>query len=158
MNHNPQSPFRKYNVTVERQDEAHALAHAHGFTLPLGVRRGDPSAGFNAAETLLASLGACLVTNLTSLAAKMRLQVDGIRVEVEGLRQDDPPGIVQVHYRLILDSSEPPERLERLHRLAVEWGTVTNTLLDGLHLEGTLEVGPSRAPGTSEAPSEEVRR
>ncbi|MGQ9585731.1 MAG: OsmC family protein [Anaerolineae bacterium] len=127
-------------MTVERQDEAHALAHSHGFTLPLGVRRGDPSAGFNAAETLLASLGACLVTNLTSLAAKMRLRVDGVRVEIEGLRQDDPPGIVQVHYRLILDSPEPPERLERLHQLAVEWGTVTNTLLEGTAVEGECAV------------------
>jgi uncharacterized OsmC-like protein len=140
-NGNPQS-FREYRVTVERQDEAHALAHSHGFTLPLGVRRGDPSAGFNAAETLLASLGACLITNLTSLAAKMRLRVEGVRVEVEGLRQDDPPGIVQVRYRLILESPEPPEKLEKLHQLAVEWGTVTNTLLEGVQVEGTMEVEP----------------
>lgn len=144
------SSFRTYSVVVVRQDEAHALAHSHGFTLPLGVRRGDPSAGFNAAETLLASLGACLITNLTSLAAKMRLQVDGVRVEVEGLRQDDPPGIVQVRYRVILDSAEPPEKLEKLHRLAVEWGTVTNTLLEGVPVEGTVEVERvSIVPGTS---------
>ncbi|MGC8838875.1 MAG: OsmC family protein [Anaerolineae bacterium] len=142
--------FQEYHVTVVRQDEAHAQAHSHGFTLPLGVRRGDPSAGFNAAETLLAALGACLITNLTSLAAKMRLRVEGVRVEVEGLRQDDPPGIVQIRYRLILESPEPPERLERLHQLAVEWGTVTNTLLEGVPVEGTMEVETvSVAPGTS---------
>lgn len=142
--------LQEYRVTIERQDEAHALAHSHGFALPLGVRRGDPSAGFNAAETLLASLGACLITNLTSLAAKMRLQVDGVRVEVEGLRQDDPPGIVQVRYRLILESPEPSEKLEKLHQLAVEWGTVANTLLEGVPVEGTMEVErASIVPGTS---------
>ena len=130
------SSLKTYHVTVERQDEAHARALSHGHTLTLGVRRGDPTAGFNAAETLLAALGVCLITNINALADKMRLQVDGVRVEVEGDRRDEPPGIVRVRYRLVLDSPEPPDRLEKLHDLAFKWGTVTNTLLDGAAIRG----------------------
>jgi len=126
---------------VERQDGSHALASSHGHTLTLGVRRGDPTAGFNAAETLLASLGACLTTNVNALAEKMRLRVDGVRVEVEGNRRDEPPGIVQIRYRLILDSQEPDDKLEKLHDLAFKWGTVTNTLLDGVAIQGELTRG-----------------
>lgn len=131
--------FKTYQVTVERRDEAHALASSHGHTLPLGVHRNDPTPGFNAAETLLAALGACLITNVNALAAKMRLQVNGVRVEIEGDRRDEPPGIVQVRYRLILDSPEPPEMLEKLHDLAFKWGTVTNTLLNGVAIRGEWE-------------------
>jgi uncharacterized OsmC-like protein len=130
--------LRTYHVAVERQDEAHVRASSHGHTLTLGVRRGDPTAGFNAAETLLASLGACLITNVNALADKMRLQVNGVHVEIEGDRRDEPPCLVQIRYRLLLDSPEPPDKLEKLHELAVKWGTVTNTLLDGVAVWGKL--------------------
>ncbi|MBN1954406.1 MAG: OsmC family protein [Anaerolineae bacterium] len=130
--------LRSYQVTVERQDKAHALASSHGHTLTLGARQGDSTAGFNAAETLLASLGACLITNVTALAEKMRLQVDQVRVEIEGDRRDEPPGIVQIRYRLVLDSPEPLDKLEKLHEVVFRWGTVTNTLLDGAAIQGDL--------------------
>lgn len=132
---------RTYHVVVERQDEAHAQASSHGHTLTLGVRRGDPAAGFNAAETLLAALGVCLITNVNALAAKMRMRVDDVRVEVEGDRRDEPPGLVQVRYRLFLDSPEPTDKLEKLHEVAFKWGTVTNTLLDGVAVHGELAIG-----------------
>lgn len=131
--------MRTYHVTVEREDEFHARASAHGHTLSVGVKRGDSTAGFNAAETLLAALGTCLITNVNALADKMRLQVDDVRVEIAGDRRDEPPGIVQIRYRLLLDSPELPEKLERLHELALEWGTVTNTLRDGVAVEGECE-------------------
>lgn len=131
--------LRHYRVEVTRQDEAHALASSHGHTLPLGVRRGDSTAGFNAAETLLAALGTCLLTNINALAAKMHLQVNGVRVEIEGDRRDKPPSIVEIRYRLFFDSPEPPEKLAKLHDLAFKWGTVSNTLLQGVSIRGTWE-------------------
>jgi hypothetical protein len=39
------SGLRSYQVTAERQDETHARASSHGYTLTLGVRPGDPTAG-----------------------------------------------------------------------------------------------------------------
>lgn len=79
--------LRRYHVEVRRQEEAHALASSHGHTISLGVRRGASSAGFNAAETLLAALGACLMTNVNALAAKMHLQLNDVRIEIEGDRR-----------------------------------------------------------------------
>ena len=141
----PTSPT-VYRVSATRLDDSRARIESRGHELLLNVKRGSGEAGFNAAETLLAALGACLITNLTSLAAKMRLQVEGIQVQIEGLRQDDPPGIVDIRYRLELESPEPPERLQRLHEVAFDWGTVTNTLLKGTHITGSLEARePARA-------------
>jgi putative redox protein len=134
------SPMRTYHVTVERQDEFGARASAHGHTLSVGVKRGDSTAGFNAAETLLAALGTCLITNVNALSEKMRLHVDSVRVEIEGDRRDEPPGIVQIRYCLWLDSPEPEEKLEKLHDLAFAWGAVTNTLTEGVQIDGAVGV------------------
>ncbi len=132
--------YQTYNVTIRREDEQHALAEAHGHSLQLGVHRGDPDAGFNAAETLLAALGACILTNVNTFAAKMRLQIDDVRIEFSSLRRNEPPGLVQIDYELILTSPEPQAKLQELHALSVKWGTVTNTLLDGVAPNGALRV------------------
>ena len=65
--------------------------------------------------------------------------INDVHIEIEGDRRAEPPGIVQIRYRLILDSPEPPEELAKLHDLAFKWGTITNTLLHGVSLQGTWE-------------------
>ncbi len=122
------------------QDEARALAETRGHQLTLSVKRGGGEAGFNAAETLLAALGACILTNVNALGAKMRLRIDTARIEFEADRQDEPPALAAIRYRLILDSPEPQEKLEELHTLCVKWGTVTNTIVTGLTPQGELVV------------------
>ena len=47
-----------YHVTATIQDESHALIETRGHRLTLNVKKGAGEAGFNAAETLLAALGA----------------------------------------------------------------------------------------------------
>ena len=129
-----------YHVTVAQQDASHAVAQARQHTLTLNIRKGDGAAGFNAAETLLAALGTCILTNVTSLAQKMRLHVASARIEFEATRRDDPAQLTRITYRLILESAEPPEKLQNLHDLAIKWGTVTNTLIQGIQPQGTLVV------------------
>jgi len=130
--------FQQYDVTVTRQDEVHSVASAGEHRLLLGTRRGDLTAGFNAAQTLLAAQGACLISNLTHFAELMRLDVAEIRIDVRGLRADDPPGLFEITYQVNLISSEPEEKLQKLFDLAVKWGTVTNTLAEGVEPQGKL--------------------
>jgi putative redox protein len=132
--------LQPYAMTVRREDAARAVAETRGHQITLNIKKGDGAAGFNAAETLLAALGACLLTNVNSLAQKMRLQIDDARLEITGLRRNEPPGLIQIEYRLILASPEPAEKLAELHALCVKWGTVTNTLSDGLTPNGTLVI------------------
>jgi uncharacterized OsmC-like protein len=140
MNEQRTESLQCYQVKVTRHDAQRALATARTHHLTLNVERGGQEGGFNAAETLLAALGACLLTNVNSLAAKRRLQIAGAAVEIEGQRQDVPPMLVSIHYRLILDSPEPEDKLRDLHDLAVEWGTVTNTLTRGITPSGELAI------------------
>jgi len=111
--------------------------------LLLGTRRGDPTAGFNAAQTVLAALGACLISNITYFAEVLRLDVTDLSVNLRGLRVDKPPGLFQIDYEVILASDEPEDKLQKLTDLAAKWGTVTNTLVEGIEPQGRLVINRS---------------
>ena len=129
-----------YQVNVTIQDDSHALAEARGHQLTLNVKKGAGEAGFNAAETLLAALGTCILTNINALGAKMHLQIDAARIEFEADRRDEPPALSQIRYKLILKSPESPEKLVELHNLCIKWGTVANTVINGLTPQGELVI------------------
>ena len=134
------SATMNYHVNVAVQDESHALAETRNHHLVLNVKKGSGEAGFNAAETLLAALGACILTNVNAISEKMRLQIDDARMEFEAARRDEPPALTEIRYKLIIKSPEPPEKLAELHDLCVKWGTVTNTLTHGLAPQGELVI------------------
>jgi len=123
-------PSKKYQVTITRQNEAHTLAKTRGHKLNLNIKKGRGSAGFNAAETLLAALGACLMTNINAIGEKMRLQIDDVHIEFEAERRDEPPILTKITYRLVLESPDPQEKLQELYDLCFKWGTVTSTLVN----------------------------
>ncbi len=148
MTHLEEKGLRVYRVQVQRVDESHAAATTRDHQLRLGVRRGDPTAGFNAVETLLAALGTCLITNLISLSEKMHLQLDGITIDLAGYRREDPPALVRIDVTMTLESAEPEEKLRRLKELAVQYGTVTNTLAAGVGMHFMLML---RKPGEEKA-------
>lgn len=133
-----------YRVTVTRQDEARAIATTRNHTLTLNIKKGDGAAGFNAAETLLAALGVCLLTNVNAIGQKMRLRIDGAKIDIDATRRDEPPALTSIAYRLVLESPEPEDKLRELHGLCVKWGTVTSTLRNGIVPKGTL-AGPREA-------------
>jgi putative redox protein len=127
-----------YHVTATRVDDSHARITTRGHELTLNIKKGAGEAGFNAAETLLAALGACILTNVNAIGEKMRLKIHAARIEFDATRQDEPPLLTEIRYRLVLDSPEPREKLEELHDLCVKWGTVTNTVIHGLPPQGML--------------------
>jgi uncharacterized OsmC-like protein len=129
-----------YHVNVTIQDDSHALAETRGHRLQLNVKKGAGEAGFNAAETLLAALGACILTNVNAIGEKMHLQIDAARMEFDAARRDEPPALTEIRYKLILKSPEAPEKLAELHDLCVKWGTVTNTVINGLTPQGELVI------------------
>lgn len=133
-------PTMTYHVTAEIQDESHALIKTRGHELTLNVKKGAGEAGFNAAETLLAALSACMLTNVNAISEKMHLKVESARIEFDASRRDEPPALTEIRYRLILKSPEPTEKLQELADLCFKWGTVTNTLINGLTPQGELVI------------------
>ena len=132
-----------YHVTATIQDDSHALIETRGHQLTLNGKKGAGEAGFNAAETLLAALGACMLTNVNAIGEKMHLKVESARMEFDADRRDEPPALTEIRYKLILKSPEPLEKLQELADLCFKWGTVTNTVINGLVSQGTLVVEKS---------------
>lgn len=120
------------HVNVTLQDESHAEAETRGHRLPLNVKKGSGESGFNAVETLLAALGACLLTNVNAIGGKRRPEIRAARIEFDATRRDEPPALTEIRYRLILGSPEPSGKLQELADLCFKWGMVTNTLVNGL--------------------------
>ncbi|MHB1355196.1 MAG: OsmC family protein [Anaerolineae bacterium] len=135
--------MQTYQMTVHRLDSLRAESRIRDFTLMTGVRRADPTAGLNAVETLLSSLGTCLLTNVNTLIEQMHLKISEARVELTAVRQDDPPLVTSIRYQLVLVSPEPRVRLETVFKLAQKWGTVSNTLARAVTLEAELITVPS---------------
>ncbi|HEY61653.1 MAG TPA: OsmC family protein [Anaerolineae bacterium] len=129
-----------YHVSIVRLDDARAIARTREHTLTLNVKKGDGKVGFNAAETLMAAFGTCIMTNVNAISQKMHLKIDDAEIDIHATRQDEPPVIIDMSYELIITSTEPREKIEELHELCIKWGTVTNTLLNGINPEGKLVV------------------
>ncbi len=130
--------MQKYRVILRPLGKERVLAESHGFKLNLGAKSGTPSYGFNAAETLLAAFGTCLVTNINSISRQMHLKIEGVEIEVEGIRLENPPRISRINYTLKIKSPEPREKLEKLVQLCRKYGTVINTLSLGVETSGAL--------------------
>ncbi|MBU2769453.1 OsmC family protein [Acidithiobacillus ferrivorans] len=84
----------KYNVRVERTDSLHVNASVRDFEIQLDAKRADPTAGFNPVETLLSSMGACLLTAISFVAEASHIPLAGARINLEVTRQDCPLGSV----------------------------------------------------------------
>ena len=131
--------YLEYNVGVEKINDNNSIATRGDFELVLGIKPGDSTVGFNAAETLLSAFGACLITNINSLSKKMRLKIEDVMVKIKGVRIDDPPMIKKIEYEISINTREKRAHIEKLIGLSLKYGTVTNTLLKGTKISGKIK-------------------
>ena len=132
----------RFHVTVTRTTPTTARAQAHGQHLDFAIKGGDPNVGFTPPEVLLASLGGCILSNVTRMSAQMGIAVDAAEVVFDAAKRIDPLGIDPLRYRLTLTSAAPMASLEELHRRATTDGAVTSALINGVSPEGDLVVRP----------------
>jgi len=59
--------------------------------------------------------------------------------EVTAEREEPPPRIMRLRYRLRVVTDEPPAHVELLHRNIRKFGTITNTLAAACELTGEIE-------------------
>jgi uncharacterized OsmC-like protein len=90
------------------------------------------------AELLCASLAACLLKNIERYSEILPFSYETATVEVEAIRQDSPPLMTSLHYRVGVVSNEPENRGKLLHRNIRKFGTITNTLAAACELTGEL--------------------
>ena len=126
-----------FRVNLERkQNNPVAQATVRDFSLPLGIISGDFSFGFNPAETLLSAAAACLTSAFILVAKNSQVDVGNINVEMEGVRQSDPPRLISLNYRVFVETEASDEKIDTLLKLATRNSTVVSTLSQVLELNG----------------------
>jgi len=79
-----------------------------------------------------------MIKSIERLTPLLHLSVNGVEVQIEGVRQDVPPRMESIRYEIIVDTAEPDDRLNLLHENVKKFGTVFNTVLPGTTLCGVL--------------------
>jgi len=130
----------RFHVSLTRLTDATARAEAHGQSLEMAIKGGDPALGFNPPELLLTAFGGCVLSNITRISAEMGLRVDGAEVVLDGVKRADPLGVDPLTYRVVIHSSDDPEALRELYRRSTTDGAVTVALLEGLSPTGDLVI------------------
>lgn len=144
----------RFHVEVRRTSSDMARAEAHGQTLDIAIKGGDPTLGFTAPETLLAAFGACILSGVTRDAAERGLRVDGAEAIFDGVKRIDPLGIDPLGYRVVIHSPEPAEVLRDLYHRATTDGAATNVLLRGVDPVGVLVIEPGGPDALVAGPKE----
>jgi uncharacterized OsmC-like protein len=104
------------------------------------VDTGSISDGYRAgpAELLCASLAACLLKNIERYSELLPFDYQVAAVEVEAEREDNPPKMIRMRYRIEIATDEPWHRVDLLHRNIRKFGTITNTLAAACELTGEM--------------------
>ena len=134
------APTTHYQVTAStRPGGSGAVVQAQQATIPFDGRAeaGDELPG--PAELLCAALAACLLKNVERFSHLPPFRYEAASVTVSAERAEAPPRMVRMHYRLLVTTDEPDERLDLLHRNLRRHGTITNTLAAACELSGELQ-------------------
>ncbi len=128
----------EFHVVTTRTDSHGSLGRCKSAEIQFDTDlKGNPEA-FNPAELLLAALSACMIKGIERVAPILGFEFRGVKVVVDGVRQDVPPKMESITYEIIVDSDEPDHRLALLHENVRKYGTVFNTISPGTALTGTL--------------------
>ena len=135
---NLQKPKLQFDVTAKRLSAHTSEATCKRATIALDTdMAGNPDA-FNPAELLLAALAACMIKGIERVVPILKFELRGVEVRLHGVRQDVPPRMESISYKIEVDTDEPDHRLALLHENVKKYGTVFNTVAPGLDLSGLL--------------------
>ena len=127
-----------YTVTARRIDAHGSEARTKDALLVLDTDLSGRPDAFNPAELFLASIAACMLKGIARVTPLLDFQLNGVSVDLRGVRQDAPPKMLSVTYEITVDTQEPDSRLDLLHKNIRKYGKISNTVAGALNLEGVL--------------------
>lgn len=129
------------NTTRINAHGSEAVCKSSSITLDTDLQ--GRSDAFNPAELLLAALSACIIKGIERVAPMLDFSFRSIEVQVQGWRQDAPPKMAAITYKVVVDTDESDRRLALLHDNIRKYGTVYNTIAPGTALEGRVVRSPA---------------
>jgi uncharacterized OsmC-like protein len=128
----------EYSIQARRIDESGSVATSKRAEVMLDTGMRGREDAFNPAELLLASIAACMLKGIERVIPMIKFELRGVEVRLHGIRQDSPPKMVSIDYKIIVDTDEADHRLDLLHKNVRKFGTISNTVADALKLEGVI--------------------
>lgn len=111
----------------------------------------------NPAEYLLGAVGACMMVTFAVGASVRGIQLESLRIEVEGdidlagflgVREDAPAAFTAIRYRITVDGTGTREDFEAVRRQALRHSPNVATIARAVPLSGELVIlGEARAAG-----------
>lgn len=99
------------------------------------------------ADLLTAAFAACVLKNVERFGEMLGFDCRGATIEVTVERQDKPPKVTRVSYRLEVVTSEPAHRVDLLARNISKYGTIYNTLAAVADVAGeVIAIDPGDQP------------
>jgi len=132
----------EYHITAIRNDAHGSTVQCKQAKITIDTDINGRIDAFNPAELLLAAVAACILKNIERVTPMIHFNYRGVTVEVHGERQDAPPKIASIDYKIFVDSDEDDRKLELLHHNIQKFGTIYNTVATGTQLSGTLTRSP----------------
>lgn len=136
---------QSYQATGSVRAGGEGHLDAHGLATPFDGTAGRLDALPGPADVLCAALCACMLKNVERFSQMLPFRYESASIEVTAEREEPPPRIVRMRYRLRVVTDEPAHRVELLHKNVRKFGTITNTLAAACELSGEIE---AVAPGT----------
>ncbi len=128
----------EFKVSAKRVDSHGSTAFCKDTSIILDTDLAGRNDAFNPAELLLGALSACMIKNIERVTPMLKMDIKGVEVTITAKRQESPPKLIDISYRLVVDSDEPDHRLNLLHENIRKYGTVFNTLVAGTEIQGEL--------------------
>jgi len=132
-----------YHVRARRIDAHGSLAECNSASIVLDTDLAGRRDAFNPVELFLASIAACMLKGIERVTPMLHFKLRGVDISLDAVRQDTPPKIVSVRYRITVDTDETDQRLELLHTNIRKYGTISNTVAGATDLDGVLERKPT---------------
>ena len=131
-----------YQATGAVRSGGEGVLDAHGLSAAFDGTAGRLDDLPGPADVLCAALCACILKNVERFSDMLPFRYESAEVVVTAEREDPPPRIVRMRYRLRIVTDEPAERLALLHKNIRRFGTITNTLAAACDLTGEIESVP----------------
>jgi uncharacterized OsmC-like protein len=134
-----------YSVRAETRGDGTSVATVKRTEIAFdsSPNQGDELPG--PADLLTAAFAACTLKNVERFGGILGFEWQRAAVEVHSERQDSPPKITRVTYRLEVTTDEPVQRVDLLHRNLTRHGTIYNTLAEVCDVSGEVVAIPTPA-------------
>lgn len=90
------------------------------------------------ADLLVMAFAACALKNVERMSGLLSFKYEGASISVTAVREENPPRMASIRYRLEVVTNEPQRRIDLLHRNIASKGTIYNTLANACEVSGEI--------------------